>query len=102
MPAVTVGPGHILLAIRLTPRSSVDRIDGLMAQADGSEFLAARVRAVPEDGAANDALVRLLSDALAVPRRSIAIARGHQSRLKMVRVEGDPAELSERVRKLLG
>jgi uncharacterized protein YggU (UPF0235/DUF167 family) len=39
------------------------------------------------EGAANDALVRLLAKHLGVPRSAVSILRGHHSRIKQVRVE---------------
>ncbi len=51
-------------------------------------MLKVRVRAQPVDGAANAALLALLAKALAVPRRDVNLARGSQSRLKMVEIEG--------------
>lgn len=102
MSAVRAGPDHILLSIRLTPKSAVDRIEGTTDGPGGEELIAVRVRAVPEDGKANEALLRLLADALGLPWRTMTIARGLRSRVKEVRVEGDPRELSEKVRTLLG
>ncbi len=49
------------------------------------------VAAPAERGAANDAVVRLLADTLAVPPTSIEIVSGHGGRDKTVRVAGvDP------------
>ncbi|HET7696402.1 MAG TPA: DUF167 domain-containing protein [Vicinamibacterales bacterium] len=72
-----------VLAIRVIPRSPRTRVDGRRGDA-----ILIRLNAPPVDGAANDALVAFLSDALAVPRRSIAIVSGLTSRDKRVRVEG--------------
>ncbi len=86
--------GGVELFVRLTPRGGTDRIDGIAAgTADGSR-LAARVRAVPEKGAANAALERLVADALGVPKRAVQVVAGHGSRLKTVAVEGDADALS--------
>ena len=41
----------------------------------------------PVDGAANDALVRVLATYFGVPRSAVGILRGHHSRIKQVRVE---------------
>jgi len=45
-----------------------------------------RLAAPPVDGAANDALVAFLSEALEVPRRNIQIISGETSRDKRVRL----------------
>jgi len=70
--------------IRLTPRAGLDRLDP--PGPDGE--LRARVHAAPVDGAANDALLRLVADALDVPRSSIRLLAGGRSRLKLVEVDG--------------
>lgn len=86
------------LPVRLQPGAASDRIDGWGVDAEGRPVLKVRVRARPVDGQANAALIALLAGALGAPRSSIAVARGGQSRLKMVRIDGlDPADLSARL-----
>jgi uncharacterized protein YggU (UPF0235/DUF167 family) len=82
--------------VRLTPKSSKDAIDGLEATAEGPA-LKARVRAVPEDGAANAALQRLLADWLDVPPSRVALTSGARSRVKSVAIAGDIGELEDRL-----
>lgn len=82
------------LRIRLTPKASADRIDGVAALSDGSAHIAARVRAVPEKGSANTALERLVADWLDVGASSVRVAGGATSRLKTVEVRGDAAALA--------
>jgi uncharacterized protein len=50
--------------------------------------LRVRLHAPPVDGAANDALVTFLADALHVPRRGVRIVTGVTSRTKTVEVDG--------------
>jgi uncharacterized protein YggU (UPF0235/DUF167 family) len=85
--------GGLDLFVRLTPKASVDGIDGIGTAADGSAHLAARVRAVPEKGAANVALERLIALRLDLPRSRVAVVAGHTARLKTVRVEADSASV---------
>ncbi len=75
------------LEIKLTPGASVDRIDGWAADAAGRPVLKVRVRARPIEGEANEALVKLLAKTLGVPRSSVALTHGVQSRLKRVTVD---------------
>ncbi|MBX3583360.1 MAG: DUF167 domain-containing protein [Rhizobiaceae bacterium] len=89
------------LFVWLTPKSSSDAIDGPGAQADGSVHLAARVRAVPEKGAANSALERLLAGAFGLPRSCVSVVGGSTSRLKTVRLLGDPADLAKAVEEVV-
>ncbi|PBC10659.1 DUF167 domain-containing protein [Mesorhizobium sp. WSM3859] len=88
------------LFVRLTPKAALDRIDGVETTADGRSHLKARVRAVPENGAANQALERMLAKALGVPASSVSVVAGGTSRLKTLRVVGDMVELVERLQTL--
>jgi len=83
----------VLVQVRLTPKSSVDRIDGREAGAEGRLHLRARVRAVPEDGKANKALTAMLAKHLGVPKSAVTVVAGHTSRAKTLRIEGDPLVL---------
>ena len=50
------------------------------------------------DGAANDALCRLVAKAVGVPRSRVSVARGPRARQKVVRVEGaDEATVRARI-----
>ncbi|WP_291845543.1 DUF167 family protein [Maricaulis sp.] len=82
-------PGGLLLRVRLTPGASRDGLDAWQGDAAGQVHLAARVRAVPEKGKANTALVALLAKQLAIPKRDIDVIRGATSRLKTVRLTAD-------------
>ena len=55
-----------------------------------------RVAAPPEDGRANDAVVRLLADALALPPRDVRIVSGHGARTKVVEFVGIAENEAER------
>ncbi|MER9895107.1 DUF167 family protein [Mesorhizobium sp. M0119] len=85
------------LFVRLTPKAAMDRLEGIEASADGRSYLKARVRAVPENGAANRALEKLVGKALGVPASDVSIVAGGTGRLKTLRVLGDPAALAKRV-----
>ncbi len=58
-----------------------------MAGLHGDE-IRVRVAAPPADGAANDALERLLAERLGVPRSNLAVAAGAAARSKVVLVGG--------------
>ena len=55
-----------------------------------------RVTAAPEQGRANDAVLRLLADALGVPRDAIVLVSGHGARDKIVELTGLGPALIER------
>ena len=86
----------VLLRVRLTPRASRDGIDGIKPSADGG-YLQARVRAVPEHGKANEALVALLAKSFGLAKSSITISAGAASRLKTVHIAGDRTALEQRL-----
>ena len=88
------------LFVRLTPKAALDRIEGIETAADGRSHLKARVRAVPENGAANAALERLMAKALGVPASAVSVVAGGTSRLKTVRVVGEPVALTNKVEAL--
>ncbi|OBQ78769.1 MULTISPECIES: DUF167 family protein [unclassified Mesorhizobium] len=90
------------LFVRLTPKAAVDRIEGIEMAADGRSHLKARVRAVPENGAANTALERMVAKALGVPGSAVSVVAGGTSRLKTLRIGGDAAELAKSVEALSG
>lgn len=90
--------GHALLvSVRLTPRAHRDGLEGLETLSNGTTVVAARVRAVPEDGAANTALAELIAKAVGVPKRDAAVVTGMTARLKTVRIAGDPEMLEARL-----
>ena len=86
------------LPVRLQPGAAREGIDGWDVDADGRPVLKVRVRARPVEGEANAALVALIARVLSVPRRAVDLARGGQSRLKMLEIDGlDEAEVRARL-----
>ncbi len=70
-------------AVRLTPRSAVERVEEVV---DG--VLKVRVMAPAVEGTANASLIRLLADELGIARRDVRIVAGATSRQKLVVVDG--------------
>ncbi|WP_442753783.1 DUF167 family protein [Methylocystis sp. JAN1] len=87
----SAGIDGVTLWLRLTPKGGRDAIDGVETMADGKTVLKARVRAAPEDGRANAALIELIAKALAAPKKSVTIRSGETSRVKKLFIAGDPA-----------
>lgn len=97
---VRPGPAGISFAVRLTPKGGRDAVEGWEIASDGSEHLKCRVRAVPEDGKANAALIELLAKRLAVPKSTVRLASGATSRLKRIEIAGDCTLLTARLEEL--
>lgn len=80
--------------ILVAPRARHSQVLGVH---DGA--LKVAIKASPVDGAANQELVRFLAKALGVTKRDVQLLRGHTSRRKQVRIEGE--DIAPRVRALL-
>ena len=76
--------GRLIFRMRVTPRAGRDAVDGV---GQGGELLV-RVRAAPADGAANEAVLRTLANALDVAPMRLELVRGTSSRIKQVAVGG--------------
>lgn len=69
------------IRVRVQPRSSRNRVEWLD---DGSAKV--WTTAPPVEGEANDAVLRLLADALGVPPRRLELVSGFQGRNKVFRL----------------
>ncbi len=85
--AWSVAADAVSLTVRLTPKADRDAIGGLIQMADGRTVLAARVRAVPENGKANKALAVLIAKRLKLAKSSVTLAGGATSRIKVLRID---------------
>lgn len=69
------------LSVRVIPKASRNAI-----RREGA-LLRVQVTAVPEDGKANAAVVKLLSKALGLPKSRLTLIRGETARDKVFRVD---------------
>ena len=76
-------PAGVRLRLRIQPRASREEVAGV-----SGDTIRIRLTAPPVDGAANEALVRFLSDRLQVPRSAIELVAGKAGRTKLVAVSG--------------
>ena len=67
------------IRVRLRPKAAQNAIDGVERAADGRARLRIRVTAVPEQGKANRALIKLLAKTLKAPVSAFTIAAGGKS-----------------------
>jgi uncharacterized protein (TIGR00251 family) len=77
----------------VTTRSSREAVDGF----DETGTLRVRVSAPPAEGAANDAVVRLLSRSLGIPTRDVVLVSGATNRNKVFELPLTLAEVRERL-----
>jgi uncharacterized protein (TIGR00251 family) len=71
------------ISLKVVPGSSRDEVVGWLG-----DSLKVKVKAPPEKGWANEAVVALLADRLGIVASSIAVVSGHGSPTKVVAVEG--------------
>ena len=76
----------MLLKVHVTPKSGADEVSGWRGDA-----LVVRVRAAPEGGKANEAVCRVVSAALGVPKSSVRVVRGTTGRQKVLEIDADEA-----------
>jgi uncharacterized protein (TIGR00251 family) len=86
-----------MLPLRVTPRSSRPGIGAWRTSSDGRDELEVRIAEAPGDGAANEAVLKLLAAALGVSRSDLAIISGAASRHKRVAIPFDLLEARGRL-----
>ena len=72
-----------------------------MEDANARQALSVHVASPPVEGAANTALIKVLSKTLRVPKSAISIVSGETSRNKRLSIAGDPDALEAKIRALL-
>lgn len=75
-----------ILPVKVVPGASRDKVVGVLGDA-----LKVTVSAAPEKGRANQAVVRVLAEALGVDRRSISAVSGQTAARKEFRIQGASA-----------
>jgi uncharacterized protein (TIGR00251 family) len=88
--AITATATGTLLRLRVQPRASSERLDGLR---DG--YVRLRLTAPPVEGAANAACLAFLAKTLGVNRAQLRLQAGVKSRDKLIHVTGlTPAQVA--------
>ena len=77
----------VYLNIFVTPKSSKDAVDGMVAGEQGPE-LKVRVRAIPDEGKANKAACQVVAKFLGVPKSAVSVVSGSTSRHKRLEIAG--------------
>ena len=74
------------VSVKVIPKAKMQRVKEEIAT-DGSVRYKIYVTAAPEDGKANEAVIKLLSKVLGVSKTSLVIIRGYTSREKTIRID---------------
>ena len=89
--------GSLLLRLHVQPRAAHNQVAGLQGDA-----LKLRLTSPPVDGKANKAVIACLAELLDLPKSSLSLRSGLQSRSKTVRIEtADPGRVRARLQGLL-
>jgi len=75
--------------LRVTPKASANRMQGLIEDDAGMVRLKIQVTAVPEDGKANRAVIKLLSKAWKIPKSDFTVIAGQTDRNKTLLIAGE-------------
>ncbi|HVT87982.1 MAG TPA: DUF167 domain-containing protein [Tepidisphaeraceae bacterium] len=75
--------GGVTFWVKVVPGSSRDRIVGLLG-----DSLKVAVSKPAQKGAANEAVIELLSDAFRISKKQIIILKGHTNPRKQVQIKG--------------
>lgn len=94
MTFVSEADGAVFVDVLVVPRSSRDKIAGLVG-----ERIKIQITAPPVDGEANAYLVAFVAKQLGVRKSAVSLASGETGRRKRLRIEGLDAE---KVRKSFG
>lgn len=85
------------LALRVTPKASRNRIEGVVGEADGGAALKVSVTAAPEDGKANAAVIALLAKSWKIAKSAFTITAGATDRRKLLFIATDADYLRGRI-----
>ena len=99
--AIRLTDDGLLVFVRVTPKAAKDIVGGSDVASDGRTRLRVRVRAIPDKGAANVAVLKILAKALGCPKSTLSIESGTTDRNKSVLVRGAGKEIAARLALLL-
>jgi uncharacterized protein (TIGR00251 family) len=82
------GSAAMQIRLKVVPKASRDGVAGWVG-----DRLKVRVRAAPERGRANAAVVELLAERLGLPRGAVRILAGHAAPEKLVEIDAPEPEV---------
>ncbi len=78
--------GSIIIFITVIPKSSKNEISGLRKDILGQQRLIIRLKAVPEKGKANKALIAFMAKKMHIAKSSLILISGETSRQKNIKL----------------
>lgn len=95
-PVTPVADG-VRVRLKVQPRARRNRVDGVIAEADGGGALKIAVTAAPESGAANEAVIALLAGEWGMAKSGLTLVSGAADRRKTIKLTGDPQRLARQL-----
>lgn len=77
------------MSVRLTPGAAADRIDGIVADANGNSQVRVAVTAIAENDRANHAMIKYLAKQWRIPKSALSLQLGPRARNKTVSITGN-------------
>lgn len=90
-----------LLYIKLTPNANSEDIFGVEVDEYGQTFLKVRIRAVPEKGKANKALIAYIAKITRIPKSKISLISGDTQRKKVLKIDLPLTEAQQNLASIL-
>jgi len=78
--------GEVYLKVKARPNASMTEVRGIMEHEDG-EIIKIDIAAVPENGKANNELIKYLSKWFSVNKEDIKIISGAGEKIKLVKIK---------------
>jgi len=91
----------LTFAIKVSPKSKKNYISNIFLDQKNQSVLKIYITAPPEDGKANDAIVKLLAKTWKLKKNQIKIIFGLKDKNKIIIIEGNPKNLLEYLGKLI-
>ena len=86
------------ISLRVTPNARTEQIGPVECRDDGQAYLSVKVRAVPDKGKANQAVLALFAKRFNLRKTDLEIVRGQQARQKTLLVRDEnPTELMQQL-----
>jgi len=93
----TLVENGVNVRVRLKPSGRANCTDGVMQNVEGLDVLKATVTQVPENGKANQALIKLLAKEWKLAKSTLEVLQGQTSRNKILHLSGNADQLAQTV-----